>query len=264
MRERWAGEWAAVLEHKMVARSLTTRCAIAGGGPAGMMLGFLLARAGIDVIVLEKHGDFLRDFRGDTIHPSTLELMHELGILGEFLKLPHREVRRLTGLFCGITVNAADFTALPTTCKFIALMPQWDFLDFLAARGRRYAGFHLLMKAEVTELIEKRGQIVGLRGIAEDGLIDIHADLVIGADGRHSAVRQRAGLKVHDLGAPMDVLWTRISRRPEEDDLRLDRVPWGARSAARSGASRRRSSGVRSAMPIDRQPTISSLSGMPG
>ena len=202
----------------MVARSLTTRCAIAGGGPAGMMLGFLLARAAVDVIVLEKHGDFLRDFRGDTIHPSTLELMHELGILGEFLKLPHREVRRLTGLFCDITVNAADFTALPTTCKFIALMPQWDFLDFLAARGRRYAGFHLLMNAEATELIEERGQIVGLRGIAEGGLIDIRADLVIGADGRHSTVRKRAGLKVDDLGAPMDVLWMRISRFPEEDD----------------------------------------------
>jgi 2-polyprenyl-6-methoxyphenol hydroxylase-like FAD-dependent oxidoreductase len=120
----------------MVARSLTTTCAIAGGGPAGIMLGFLLARAGLDVIVLEKHGDFLRDFRGDTIHPSTLELMHELGILAEFLQLPHRKVSKLTGLFGDTTVNAADFTALPTACKFIALMPQWDFLDFLAARGR--------------------------------------------------------------------------------------------------------------------------------
>ena len=181
-----------------------------------MMLGYLLARAGIDVYVLEKHEDFLRDFRGDTIHPSTLELMHELGILGEFLKLPHREVRRLTGLFFDITVNAVDFTALPTTCKFIALMPQWDFLDFLAARGRRYAGFHLLMKAEATELIEEQGHIVGLRGIAEGGLIDIRANLVIGADGRHSTVRKRAGLKVDDLGAPMDVLWMRISRRADD------------------------------------------------
>ena len=202
----------------MVARSLTTTCAIAGGGPAGMMLGFLLARAGVDVIVLEKHGDFLRDFRGDTIHPSTLELMHELGILGEFLKLPHREVSRLTAIFGDILVNAVDFSALPTFCKFIALMPQWDFLDFLAARGRRYAGFHLMINAEVTELIDEGGQIVGLRGIAEDRSIDIRANLVIGADGRHSTVRKRAGLKVEDLGSPIDVLWMRISRQPEEDD----------------------------------------------
>jgi len=202
----------------MTAESVTTQCCVTGGGPAGMMLGFLLARAGVDVIVLEKHGDFLRDFRGDTIHPSTLELMHELGILGEFLKLPHREMRRLTALFCGITVNAADFTALPTTCKFIALMPQWDFLDFLASRGRRYAGFHLMMNAGATELIEEGGRIVGLRGISEGAPIDIRANLVIAADGRHSTVRERAGLEVDDLGAPMDVLWMRISRRPAEND----------------------------------------------
>src|SRR5262249_212018 len=157
------------------------------------------------------HSDFLRDFRGDTIHPSTLELMHELGILDEFLKLPHREVSRLTGLFGDITVNAADFTALPTTCKFIALMPQWDFLDFLAAHGRRYGGFDLMMKAEATELIDEGGQIVGLRGIAEGSAVDIRANLVIGADGRHSTVRKCAGLKVDDLGAPIDVLWMRIS-----------------------------------------------------
>jgi 2-polyprenyl-6-methoxyphenol hydroxylase-like FAD-dependent oxidoreductase len=174
---------------------------------------------------MEKHGDFLRDFRGDTIHPSTLELMHELGILDEFLRLPHRQVRTLTGLFGDTIVNAADFGTLPTTCKFVALMPQWDFLNFLATRGRHYAGFHLMMKTEATELIEDGGQIVGLRALTEGGSIDIRANLIIGADGRHSTVRERAGFMVEELGAPMDVLWMAISRLPEEEDppfLHLD------------------------------------------
>jgi 2-polyprenyl-6-methoxyphenol hydroxylase-like FAD-dependent oxidoreductase len=132
----------------MPSASLTTTCCIAGGGPAGMMLGFLLARAGVKVTVLEKHADFLRDFRGDTIHPSTLELMHELGLLDEFLKLPHSRVERLSGQIGDTTIHLADFTHLPTHCKFIALMPQWDFLDFLSVQGKRYPAFDLHMRTE--------------------------------------------------------------------------------------------------------------------
>jgi 2-polyprenyl-6-methoxyphenol hydroxylase-like FAD-dependent oxidoreductase len=200
----------------MGANTLTTKCCIVGGGPAGMMLGYLLARAGVDVVVLEKHGDFLRDFRGDTIHPSTLELMQELGLLDAFLRLPHRKVERLVGEIGNVQVTIAEFTRLSSACKFIAFMPQWDFLDFLADRGRRYAGFHLMMKAEATDLIEQGGRIVGVRANTEIREAEIRADLVIGADGRHSTIRERAGLKVDDLGAPMDVLWTRLSRRPDD------------------------------------------------
>ena len=200
----------------MGANTLTTKCCIVGGGPAGMMLGYLLARAGVDVVVLEKHADFLRDFRGDTIHPSTLELMQELGLLDAFLCLPHRKVERLVGEIGNVRVTIAEFTRLSSACKFIAFMPQWDFLDFLADRGRRYAGFHLMMKAEATDLIEQGGRIVGVRAKTEIREAEIRADLVIGADGRHSTIRERAGLKVEDLGAPMDVLWTRLSRRPDD------------------------------------------------
>ena len=172
-----------------MARQITTRCAIAGGGPAGMMLGFLLARAGIDVTVLEKHGDFLRDFRGDTIHPSTLELMHELGLLDAFLKLPHQEVSRLSFQFGADRIPMVDFRHLPVHCKFVALMPQWDFLDFLADHGRRYPNFHLLMRAEATDLVSDGGGVTGLRARTPDGEIEIQADLVVGCDGRHSTVR---------------------------------------------------------------------------
>jgi len=181
-----------------------------------MMLGYLLARAGIDVVVLEKHADFLRDFRGDTIHPSTLELMRELGLLDAFLRLPHRKVERLVGEIGKVRVTMAEFTRLSSACKFIAFMPQWDFLDFLADRGRRYAGFHLMMNAEATDLIERGGQVVGVQANTRSGVIEVSADLVIGADGRHSVMRERAGLKVEDLGAPMDVLWMRLSRRPDD------------------------------------------------
>jgi 2-polyprenyl-6-methoxyphenol hydroxylase-like FAD-dependent oxidoreductase len=178
-----------------------------------MMLGFLLARAGVDVLVLEKHADFLRDFRGDTIHPSTLELMHELGLLEEFLKRPHQEIRELRGQVGGETFTLADFSHLPTRCKFVAFMPQWDFLNFLVEQGRRYPAFHVEMQAEATGLLEENGRIVGVRITTPQGPREIRADLVVGADGRHSVIRARAALPSVNLGAPMDVMWMRLSRR---------------------------------------------------
>ena len=181
-----------------------------------MMLGFLLARSGVDVVVLEKHADFLRDFRGDTIHPSTLELMYELGILDDFLRLPHQEVSELAGQVGNETLKVADFTHLPTHCKFLVLMPQWDFLNFIAEQGKRYPGFHVMMQTEATALIEQNGGIAGVIAKSAEGNIEIRADLVVGTDGRHSVVRERAGLQVTDLGAPIDVLWMRISRSPSD------------------------------------------------
>lgn len=200
----------------MSPHSHTTTCCIAGGGPAGIMLGFLLARAGVPVTVLEKHADFFRDFRGDTIHPSTLQLMYELGLLDEFLKVQHDEVRELTAQIGEARVKIADFTHLPTRCKFIALMPQWDFLDFLAKQGRRFPTFDLRMQAEAVDLIEEGGRIAGVSAKTPDGVLDIRADLVVGCDGRHSTVRARAGLAVEDLGAPIDVLWFRVSRHESD------------------------------------------------
>ena len=195
---------------------LTTQCCIAGGGPAGMMLGFLLARAGVRVVVLEKHRDFLRDFRGDTVHPSTLELIHELGLLEDFLKLPHRTVDRLSLQVGKQRIQLIDLTHLPTQCKYIALMPQWDFLNFLADHGRRYRQFDLRMRAEVTDLIEEAGRIVGVRVHTPDGELTVRADLLVGCDGRHSTVREKAGLQTDDYGAPMDALWFRITRRDSD------------------------------------------------
>jgi 2-polyprenyl-6-methoxyphenol hydroxylase-like FAD-dependent oxidoreductase len=200
----------------MVEHTITTQCCIAGGGPAGMMLGFLLARGGIDVVVLEKHGDFLRDFRGDTVHPSTLELMRELGLLDEFLKLPHEKVDHIDALFGNTTVSLADLTRLPTTCKFIAFMPQWDFLNFLAAHGARYRGLHLMMKTEATDLVFEGERVAGVRALRDGEEIEINADLVVAADGRHSTLRERAGFKVQDIGAPMDVLWMRLTRHKSD------------------------------------------------
>jgi 2-polyprenyl-6-methoxyphenol hydroxylase-like FAD-dependent oxidoreductase len=201
--------------------------AVAGGGPAGMMLGLLLARAGVNVAVLEKHADFLRDFRGDTIHPSTLELLHELGILEAFLARPHQEVRTLTGHVAGEPVTIADFSHLPTRCKFVALMPQWDFLDFIAAEGKRFPTFRLIMQAEVTGLIENAGRITGVTAETPQGPLEITADLVVGADGRRSIVRERAGLTVDDFGAPIDVLWMRVPRRPDDPSQLLGYIETG-------------------------------------
>jgi 2-polyprenyl-6-methoxyphenol hydroxylase-like FAD-dependent oxidoreductase len=200
----------------MPTESIAVRCCIAGGGPAGMMAGLLLARAGVDVLVLEKHADFLRDFRGDTIHPSTLEVMHELGLLEQLLKLPHNRAPRLKAQFGEMSVVIADFAHLPTQCKFIALMPQWDFLNFLAEAGRRYSGFGLRMKTEATGLIEENGRIVGVRAIGPAGDVEIRADLVIAADGRSSTLRGEAKLPVEVRGAPMDVLWFRLPSKPDD------------------------------------------------
>jgi len=216
------------MEHNSpVNQTLCAACCIAGGGPAGMMLGFLLARAGVQVVVLEKHADFLRDFRGDTIHPSTLETLHELGLLDALLERPHQEVTHLTGLIGDSEVTIADFTHLPTRCKFLVLMPQWDFLDFLNEQGRRYPSFSLKMEAEVTGTITEGGRVAGVRARTPQGEIEVRADLVVAADGRHSVLREQAGLDIIDLGAPMDVLWMRLSRLPGDPHQTFGRVNAG-------------------------------------
>jgi len=196
--------------------TIATQCCIAGGGPAGMMLGFLLARAGVHVVVLEKHADFFRDFRGDTVHPSTLELMYELGLIDKFLQLPHQKLETVSGQVGAERIQLGDFRRLPTHCKFIALMPQWDFLNFLAEQGKRYKTFDLRMQAEAKDLIEENGRVVGLVAETPDGTLTIRADLTVGCDGRHSTVREKAGLESDDYGAPMDVLWFRLSHRASD------------------------------------------------
>jgi len=202
-------------------QNIQTTCCISGGGPAGMMLGFLLARAGVEVTVLEKHADFLRDFRGDTIHPSTLELMKELGLLEAFLARPHQKIYQLQGVVEGQKIIVADFSHLEVACPYIALMPQWDFLNFLAEQARKYPSFHLRMQAEATGFIEEDGRITGITARTPEGLLKINALLSIGADGRHSALREKAGLRVEDSGAPIDVLWMRLSRKPDDPDQPL-------------------------------------------
>jgi 2-polyprenyl-6-methoxyphenol hydroxylase-like FAD-dependent oxidoreductase len=196
---------------------LRTTCCVAGGGPAGIMVGYLLARAGVETLVLEKHKDFLRDFRGDTVHPSTLDVIAELGLLEQFLRLPHQEVRLLRGQIGDTLLTIGDFTHIGTRCKFVALMPQWHFLSFLAEEGSKWPAFQLRMCTEVTDLlVAPGGRVTGVRAASAEGPLEVEADLVIAADGRHSGVRARAGLQVQDLGSPIDVLWLRLSRQPED------------------------------------------------
>jgi 2-polyprenyl-6-methoxyphenol hydroxylase-like FAD-dependent oxidoreductase len=211
----------------MTAARISTQCCIAGGGPAGIMLGLLLARAGVDVLVLEKHADFLRDFRGDTIHPSTLEVMHELGLLDDLQKLPHQKTPQLQGSFGELALTIADFSHLPVRCPYIVLMPQWEFLDFLTQHASRHPSFQVRMQAEVTGLLEEDERVVGLTATTPEGPLEVRARLVIGADGRHSVVRAQAGLPVNDSGAPMDVLWFGLSRRPTDPESSMGRFDVG-------------------------------------
>ena len=208
-------------------QEIKVRCCIVGGGPAGMMAGFLLARAGVEVLVLEKHADFLRDFRGDTVHPSTLELMYELGILQEFLQQPHQKLSHLGAQIGDTKVQVGDFTRLPTHAKFIAFMPQWHFLNFLAERGSTYPEFRLRMQTEAVDLLQENGAVTGVRAKSPDGELLVHSDLVIGTDGRHSTVREKAGFTVMDKGAPMDVLWLRLSRQDSDPGQSLGRMDRG-------------------------------------
>ena len=213
--------------------TLSTSCVIAGGGPAGMMCGLLLARAGVDVTVLEKHDDFLRDFRGDTVHPSTQQILHELGLLERFLELPHAKIRQVTLDFGDQHFTIGDFARLPTVSKFIALMPQWDFLDFIAGEARKYPNFRLLMQTQARDLIalkDKNGcdRIAGVLASGPGGNLQIRAGLTIGADGRHSILRDRSGLKVKDLGAPFDVLWLSLPHRTGDPVDLVGRIQGGA------------------------------------
>ncbi|WP_375780808.1 FAD-dependent oxidoreductase [Bradyrhizobium sp. ma5] len=208
-------------------RQMKVRCCVVGGGPAGMMLGYLLARAGVDVVVLEKHADFFRDFRGDTVHPSTLQVMDELGLIDGFLKLPHQDIQRLDGMFGGTAVRIADLSRLSVKYPFIAMMPQWDFLNFLRESGKRFPSLKVLMSAEATDLIRRGDAVAGVHVKTPDGPIEIEADLTIGCDGRHSIVRERAGLDVEEIGAPMDVLWFRVGRRRDETENLFARIDHG-------------------------------------
>ncbi len=192
-----------------------------------MMLGLLLARGGVPVLVMEKHADFLRDFRGDTIHPSTLEVMHELGLLDQLLRLPHQTATQIDAQFGDLALTVAEFSRLPTRCRFVAFMPQWDFLNFLAERAAGYPTFTLRMRTEVTGVIEEAGAVVGVRATTPDGPIEVRALLVVAADGRHSIVREQARLPVQDFGAPMDVLWFTLSRRAGDPELPLGRFVRG-------------------------------------
>jgi 2-polyprenyl-6-methoxyphenol hydroxylase-like FAD-dependent oxidoreductase len=196
-----------------MAGKVQVQCCIAGGGPAGMMLGYLLGRAGVKTAVLEKHADLLRDFRGDTVHPSTLMIMQELGLAEDFLKLPHSEIRALSLEVGDMSLKIAEFARIPAPFKFVALMPQWDFLNFLADKGRRFPSLTVMMSSKVTGLIEGSGRVAGVKATAVSGPIEVHADLVVGCDGRSSTVREASGLVVQDLGSPIDVLWFRLSKK---------------------------------------------------
>ena len=206
---------------------MKVRCCIVGGGPAGMMLGYLLGRAGIDVVVLEKHADFFRDFRGDTVHPSTLQVMDELGLSDGFLKLPHQRLQQMDGMFGGTSLRIADLSRLDVKFPFIAFMPQWDFLNFLRESGKRFASLKVMMSAEAVDLIRDGDRIAGVKVKTPEGIVDIEADLTVACDGRHSLVRERAGLAIEEIGAPMDVLWFRVGKRENENERLFARVDPG-------------------------------------
>jgi 2-polyprenyl-6-methoxyphenol hydroxylase-like FAD-dependent oxidoreductase len=211
----------------MASALVETSCCVVGGGPAGMMLGYLLARQGVDVTVLEKHGDFFRDFRGDTVHPSTLDVLKELGLLEEFLKLPHQQVESLGVVIGNSTFEVADFRHVPTHCKFVALMPQWDFLNFISSHARRLPTFQLLMQHEVVDLRRDGKRIAGVVARNDGREVQVRADLVVGCDGRHSVTRRAAGLEVIEYGVPIDVLWFRISRNTSDPAQVLGNVNYG-------------------------------------
>jgi 2-polyprenyl-6-methoxyphenol hydroxylase-like FAD-dependent oxidoreductase len=206
---------------------MKVRCCIVGGGPAGMMLGYLLGRAGVDVVVLEKHADFFRDFRGDTVHPSTLQVMDELGLIDGFLKLPHQRLQKMEGLFGGERVRIADLSRLSVKYPFIAFMPQWDFLNFLRESGKQFASLKVMMSTEAIDLLRDGERVTGVKARTPDGVIDIESDLTIACDGRHSLVRERAGLAVEEIGAPMDVLWFRAGKRKDDNESLFARVDPG-------------------------------------
>jgi 2-polyprenyl-6-methoxyphenol hydroxylase-like FAD-dependent oxidoreductase len=210
-----------------IRRTIHTRCCIVGGGPAGMMLGYLLGRAGVETLVLEKHADFFRDFRGDTVHPSTLQVMDELGLIDGFLKLPHQQLQKMDGKFGTASIRVADLSRLKVKYPFIAFMPQWDFLNFLRESGRRFSSLKVMMNAEAADLIWSGEKVVGVSADTPEGPLEIRAELAIGCDGRHSIVRQRASLEVEEIGAPMDVLWFRAGKRENETESVFARIETG-------------------------------------
>lgn len=212
---------------KPVTRSLAVQCCIVGGGPAGMMLGYLLGRAGIRTVVLEKHADFFRDFRGDTVHPSTMQLMKELGLLDDFLKVPHQQITQMQGVFGTTPVRIADLSRLKIACPFVALMPQWDFLNFLESKGARFQNLQIMKSTEAMELTRERRRVAGVVATTPNETLHISADLTVACDGRHSILREQAGLKVEDIGAPIDVLWFRVGKSKTDSDGVFARLQHG-------------------------------------